>query len=103
MDLRPVAIANLPGTFGCRRCAIYHRTGRAAGRIGMTERLRRPTLHLKTPPAQADPVAAAVRWKCKPCGAPFEVSRTLQDQEVVRCPACNARLGRAEQFWTEAG
>jgi putative FmdB family regulatory protein len=64
----------------------------------MTHTTRRPTLHLKNPPARTLAPAAVIRWKCKPCGAPFEVSQSLDDDEAVRCPACNARLGRADQF-----
>jgi putative FmdB family regulatory protein len=64
----------------------------------MSDTARRPTLHLKNPPARAQAPAPVIRWKCKPCGAPFEVSESLDDDEAVRCPACNARLGRADQF-----
>jgi DNA-directed RNA polymerase subunit RPC12/RpoP len=59
---------------------------------------RRPVLHLKTPPRALAPAPVAVKWKCKPCGELLEVSSTLPDEAVVRCPACNARLGRAAQF-----
>lgn len=55
---------------------------------------RRSVLSLKSSPAKA-PV---LQWKCKPCGAAFEVAGDLADDAAVRCPACNARLGRAEQF-----
>ena len=58
----------------------------------------RPILRLKNPPPSAPRAELAVRWKCKPCGALFEVSGRLQADEVVRCPVCNARLGRAIQF-----
>jgi DNA-directed RNA polymerase subunit RPC12/RpoP len=58
----------------------------------------RPILHLKTLPASMRPPAPVVRWKCKPCGTPFEVSGELGDDQAVRCPSCNARLGRADQF-----
>src|SRR5258706_575229 len=50
----------------------------------MTDRPRRPTLHLKNPPPAAPTLAPAVRWKCKPCGAPFEVSRSLEGGEAFR-------------------
>jgi DNA-directed RNA polymerase subunit RPC12/RpoP len=62
------------------------------------DRQRRPTLHLKTPPPPAKAATAEAVWKCKPCGAQFGVDPTLADGEPVRCPGCNARLGRAEQF-----
>jgi hypothetical protein len=67
----------------------------------MTDRPRRPTLSLKNAPRLATVSAPLVRWKCKPCGAPFEVSPSVSGHETVRCPACNARLGRAEQFRTD--
>ncbi len=54
----------------------------------------RPILRLKTPPASLP----AERWKCRPCGASFEVAGARSVDEVVRCPACNARLGRVGQF-----
>jgi DNA-directed RNA polymerase subunit RPC12/RpoP len=74
----------------------------------MTEKPKRPILHLKFPPAT--PVAAPVApdaapapalaqsWKCKPCGKPFQVLSELADEDSVRCPACNARLGLAADF-----
>ena len=48
------------------------------------------------PPALAPPPPPA--WKCKPCGAGLDVAKSLEDQEVVRCPACNAKLGKAGDF-----
>jgi DNA-directed RNA polymerase subunit RPC12/RpoP len=59
---------------------------------------RRATLHLKNPPAPAKAPAAEPAWKCKPCGTQFGVDPSLADTDPVRCPGCNARLGRAEQF-----
>jgi DNA-directed RNA polymerase subunit RPC12/RpoP len=73
----------------------------------MTEKPRRPILHLKFPPSAPIvpvPVAAprkAQTWKCKPCGKAFEVASELPDEESVRCPACNARLGLAADFRAE--
>ena len=85
----------------------------------MNERVRRPILHLKlgaTPPAApaadapaadqpaaaapvpAEPAPQAWIWKCRPCGARFEPPREGPDDEAVRCPACNARLGKAGDF-----
>ncbi|MBS0333318.1 MAG: hypothetical protein JSS35_11160 [Proteobacteria bacterium] len=60
-------------------------------------RPRRPILHLKAR-APEPPAAPANRWKCKPCGGLVEIDPNLEGQAVVRCPACSARLGRAEQF-----
>ncbi len=51
-------------------------------------------LSLKASP----PKTPVWRWKCKPCGAALEIGADLADADPVRCPACNAKLGRAEQF-----
>ena len=100
----------------------------------MTDSPRRPTLHLKFPPAQAPggpaptprqtfapssftpsnfasrkfasaafkrPAVKTPGWKCKPCGTSFQVSGDLADEDAVRCPSCNARLGRAGDFLGE--
>jgi DNA-directed RNA polymerase subunit RPC12/RpoP len=73
----------------------------------MTEKPKRPILHLKFPspaPVVAAPVADAPKaqsWKCKPCGKPFQVLSELADDDSVRCPACNARLGLAADFRAE--
>ena len=83
----------------------------------MNERVRRPILHLKlgsAPSAEssgpgssedvrparqpAEPVAPAYTWKCRPCGTSFTPPPSGPDDEAVRCPACNARLGRAGDF-----
>lgn len=81
----------------------------------MTEKPRRPILHLKFPPSTpivvpgteptapiaAPPPPRAMTWKCKPCGKPFQVLSELADTDSVRCPACNARLGLAADFRAE--
>jgi len=64
----------------------------------MSEPTRRPILSLKNPPQPKAPPPPVRRWKCKPCGGVLEVAATLSDDEAVRCPSCNARLGRAGQF-----
>ena len=73
----------------------------------MTDKPKRPILHLKFPPSTpvgglaapvAPPAPKAMTWKCKPCGKPFQVLAELTDEESVRCPACNARLGLAADF-----
>jgi DNA-directed RNA polymerase subunit RPC12/RpoP len=46
-------------------------------------------------PAPALPQHA---WKCRPCGTGFTPAPDLEDDDSVRCPACNARLGRAADF-----
>ena len=81
----------------------------------MTEPPRRPLLRIKAgvtappmpglrtpkpaaPAKPKPPVKVAHRWKCKPCGAGFDVAPELAGDDAVRCPACNARLGKAEDF-----
>lgn len=78
----------------------------------MTEAPRRPILRLKTavtvpipgapkPSAAADDAPASggsFTWKCKPCGKGFNPPAEGPDDEQVRCPACNARLGAAGDF-----
>jgi DNA-directed RNA polymerase subunit RPC12/RpoP len=48
----------------------------------------------RDPPPKPQPAA----WKCKPCGRGFDVPASLDDNDSVRCPACNARLGLARDF-----
>ncbi len=62
------------------------------------ERPRRPILRLKNPPPLPRPPTPPAKWKCKPCGAALEIKPDLAPDDIVRCPACNARLGRAEGF-----
>jgi DNA-directed RNA polymerase subunit RPC12/RpoP len=81
----------------------------------MTEPPRRPLLRIKPgvtapvlpglrpakPAAPAKPKPAAKvlhKWKCKPCGAGFDVPADAAPEDAVRCPSCNARLGKAEDF-----
>ncbi|HEX4180640.1 MAG TPA: hypothetical protein VHY32_07590 [Caulobacteraceae bacterium] len=75
----------------------------------MTERARRPLLTLKlgassATPAESDAAAPAPApapayvWKCRPCGAALTPPADGPDDEAVRCPSCNARLGRAGDF-----
>jgi DNA-directed RNA polymerase subunit RPC12/RpoP len=70
----------------------------------MADKPQRPTLHLKLapapPPAAAPPATASEpsAWKCKPCGKPVPIRAELDDEAVVRCPSCNARLGLARDF-----
>lgn len=92
----------------------------------MTDKPRRPTLSLKNPPPPkpvVEPVVAPVAapkpsafsprprapkrevpapvvygWRCKPCGTGFNVPTDLAEDESVRCPACNARLGLLKDF-----
>jgi hypothetical protein len=50
------------------------------------------------PSAPKAPPPPAVDWKCKPCGTGFNVPAELADDEAVRCPSCNAKLGLAGDF-----
>jgi DNA-directed RNA polymerase subunit RPC12/RpoP len=75
----------------------------------MTEPPRRPMLRIKPGvtappipglrPAKPAPVVKAVpKWKCRPCGSGFDVPAEAAAEDAVRCPSCNARLGKAEDF-----
>ena len=54
------------------------------------------------PPRPAKPAAppppTAYAWKCKPCGAGFNVGAELADEVVIRCPSCNAKIGQVADF-----
>ncbi|HEX6861150.1 MAG TPA: hypothetical protein VF138_13240 [Caulobacteraceae bacterium] len=63
----------------------------------MTERMR-PILKLKNPPKLAPIVPPKADWKCKPCGVAFAPATEANDEGEVRCPKCNARLGRLADF-----
>ena len=62
----------------------------------MSERPARPILRLKNPPKLPEPPPAP--WKCKPCGAALIPAEAADGEGSVRCPKCNARLGRLEDF-----
>ena len=64
----------------------------------MTDPSRRALLHLNRAASPSDPARTVTRWKCKPCGEPFDVGVGPVDAAVVRCPACGARLGLADHF-----
>jgi hypothetical protein len=49
-------------------------------------------------PPPPPPVPVVGDWKCKPCGARFDPPAELADEDSVRCPSCNARLGLASDF-----
>lgn len=79
-----------------------------------TEPPRRPILKLKSgvtpklppelvkkPAPPPPPPVLDVWWKCKPCGKAFTPAPDAADDEAVRCPNCNARLGLAGEFRTE--
>jgi hypothetical protein len=53
----------------------------------------RPAFARRKPVAPTPP-----GWKCRPCGAAFDPPPSLADDDHVRCPSCNARLGLARDF-----
>jgi DNA-directed RNA polymerase subunit RPC12/RpoP len=62
---------------------------------------KRPILKLKNPPAALvppPPPPPVVRWKCKPCGTTVPLTGEEAPADIIRCPACNARLGTAQDF-----
>ncbi|MBI1407893.1 MAG: hypothetical protein GC145_17400 [Caulobacter sp.] len=74
----------------------------------MTEEPRaRPILRLKFPPAAKpapEPAAAPapkVIWRCKPCGSEVILPLTAEEGDIVRCPGCNANLGKAVHFLSD--
>ncbi|CAN7599792.1 hypothetical protein LJR097_004383 [Phenylobacterium sp. LjRoot97] len=60
----------------------------------MPEGPKRPA---RAPPAPPPP-PPQYDWKCKPCGAGLSIEETLADDVVIRCPACNAKLGTVADF-----
>jgi DNA-directed RNA polymerase subunit RPC12/RpoP len=69
----------------------------------MTDQPRRPILSLKGAADRPSPSSSAppVRWKCRPCGAAFDPPTDIAPEDAVRCPGCNARLGKAVDFRCE--
>ena len=60
---------------------------------------RRKILSLKSGvAAPGGPPPPTGDFKCKPCGARFDPPAELADEDSVRCPSCNARLGLAADF-----
>lgn len=55
----------------------------------------RPFKAAALPPPPPEP---AHGWKCKPCGKGFDPPEGAADDETVRCPNCNARLGLVGDF-----
>jgi DNA-directed RNA polymerase subunit RPC12/RpoP len=50
------------------------------------------------PPPPPPPPAQVFAWKCKPCGAGFNVGDELAEDVVIRCPSCNAKIGVVADF-----
>jgi DNA-directed RNA polymerase subunit RPC12/RpoP len=57
----------------------------------------RPMMRARPAPPPPPP-KPTFEWKCKPCGQGLSVPMELADDEYVRCPSCNARLGLAGDF-----
>jgi len=65
------------------------------------ERIQRPAARKRvviTAPEPPPPPPATGDFKCKPCGTRFDPPTELADEDSVRCPSCNARLGLASDF-----
>lgn len=65
------------------------------------ERIQRPAGHRRVvvvAPEPPPPPPAVGDFKCKPCGTRFDPPAELADEDSVRCPSCNARLGLASDF-----
>jgi len=52
----------------------------------------------KPPKAPPPPPPQAFGWKCKPCGQGFDPPIDAPDDQDVRCPSCNARVGKVGDF-----
>ena len=50
------------------------------------------------PPPPPPPEPPPPAWKCRPCGAACYPPPELADDERVRCPSCNAKVGLAGDF-----
>lgn len=54
----------------------------------------RPPRAQKPPP----PPPQVFGWKCKPCGQGFDPPTDAPEDQDVRCPSCNARVGKVGDF-----
>ena len=85
-----------------RRKILSLKSGVAApGGPPPLERIQRPAGYkrvvVKAPEPPPAPPATG-DFKCKPCGTRFDPPTELADEDSVRCPSCNARLGLASDF-----
>jgi hypothetical protein len=81
-----------------RRKILSLKSGVAApGGPKPLERIARPARPVAPEPPPPPPPAVG-DWKCKPCGTRFDPAPELADEDSVRCPSCNARLGLASDF-----
>jgi DNA-directed RNA polymerase subunit RPC12/RpoP len=84
-----------------RRKILSLKSGVAApGGPPPLERIPRPAPRVRTfvPEPPPPPPPATGDFKCKPCGTRFDPPAELADEDSVRCPSCNARLGLAADF-----
>jgi hypothetical protein len=82
-----------------RRKILSLKSGVAApGGPPPLERLQKSVKVVTPEPAPPPPPPAVGDWKCKPCGTRFDPPVELADEDHVRCPSCNARLGLASDF-----
>jgi len=84
-----------------RRKILSLKSGVAApGGPPPLERIQRPPQRVRTfaPEPPPPPPPAVGDFKCKPCGTRFDPPADLADEDSVRCPSCNARLGLASDF-----
>lgn len=86
-----------------RRKILSLKSGVAApGGPPPLERIQRPAGHkrvvLRAPEPPPAPPPPTGDFKCKPCGTRFDPPAELADEDSVRCPSCNARLGLASDF-----
>ncbi|KRA61810.1 hypothetical protein ASD79_06790 [Caulobacter sp. Root655] len=81
-----------------RRKILSLKSGVAApGGPPPLERIQRPARRVIPEPPPPPPPAVG-DFKCKPCGTRFDPPADLADEDSVRCPSCNARLGLASDF-----
>lgn len=82
-----------------RRKILSLKSGVAApGGPPPLERLQKTARVVTPEPAPPPPPPQVGDWKCKPCGTRFDPPAELADEDHVRCPSCNARLGVAADF-----
>ena len=84
-----------------RRKILSLKSGVAApGGPPPLERIQRPAPRTRAfvPEPPPSPPPATGDFKCKPCGTRFDPPTDLADDDSVRCPSCNARLGLASDF-----
>lgn len=59
--------------------------------------MARPILSLSPKATEAFRLKTTA-WVCKPCGAKLTLDPDGADDDVVRCPSCQAKLGKLAGF-----